>query len=337
MKPPIIAVTGVGAVIGYGVVRSIRNSPLFRSSRVIGLDTDPDSAGFRWCDSRVIPPRIGNEAYIRTLVQICNDQQVDILIPLIEDEFLPVHNAMHQFRACGTTVLIQPRSIVEWFMDKYLTYTTLTRAGIPTPETIPLLPENAGRITDLAGRHGWPLILKPRVGRSSKGVTLVSTRRQLDLYTELFKDQEYVVQEYVGADNREYTCTLFSVPALQEPYCIALERELAYGSTVKAQVIQDHALTDICRQIAAAFPLEGSLNIQMRKKDDIPHVFEINPRYSSTSYIRALCGFNDVEMGIRYFQDGSVLPEPEITNHRVVRYLDEILLPSGGGEYASGS
>jgi carbamoyl-phosphate synthase large subunit len=145
------------------------------------------------------------------------------------------------------------------------------------------------------------------------------------------------VQEYVGADNREYTCTLFSAPAMETPYCIALERELSYGSTIKAQVIRDNSLIDICKRIPAAFPIEGSINVQMRKKKKIPHVFEINPRYSSTSYIRALCGFNDVEMGIEYFHHGRLTPEPEIIDRRVVRYLDEILLPSRGGEHVSGS
>lgn len=336
MTSPTIAVTGVGGVIGYGVIRAICTSPGYRDAKVIGLDSDPDSAGFKWCDSHVILPRINNENYIRTLLRVCQDRHVDIFIPLIEDEFLRIHDTLHEFSAIGTKVLIQPRPIIEWFTDKYLTYHTLRRAGITTPETITLSLENEGRIAELVEQYGWPLILKPRFGRSSKGVTLVSTSRQLELYRELFKEQEYVVQEYVGTDNREYTCTVFSVPAMELPYCIALERELAYGSTIKAQVIHDASIVDICKRIAAAFPIEGSLNVQIRKKEGNPYVFEINPRYSSTSYIRALCGFNDVEMGIEYFMKGNVLPEPEITDQRVVRYLNEIVLPVRGEEHVSG-
>ena len=42
------------------------------------------------------------------------------------------------------------------------------------------------------------------------------------------------------------------------------------------------------------------MNIQLRMKDGIPFIFEINPRFSSTVYIRSIIGFPDLEDWIRH-------------------------------------
>ena len=43
-----VLATGVGAIIGYGVVRSLRKSRF--AVRIIGMDIYPDAAGQQWCD-----------------------------------------------------------------------------------------------------------------------------------------------------------------------------------------------------------------------------------------------------------------------------------------------
>ena len=43
-----ILVTGVGAVIGYGIVRSLRASKF--PVRIVGMDIYADAVGQRWCD-----------------------------------------------------------------------------------------------------------------------------------------------------------------------------------------------------------------------------------------------------------------------------------------------
>ena len=43
-----ILVTGVGAIMGYGILRSLRSTG--RKLNLVGLDIYPDAAGQEWCD-----------------------------------------------------------------------------------------------------------------------------------------------------------------------------------------------------------------------------------------------------------------------------------------------
>ena len=44
-----VLVTGVGAIIGYGAVRSLRKSRT--DVRIVGMDIYPDAVGQVWCDA----------------------------------------------------------------------------------------------------------------------------------------------------------------------------------------------------------------------------------------------------------------------------------------------
>jgi carbamoyl-phosphate synthase large subunit len=58
-------------------------------------------------------------------------------------------------------------------------------------------------------------------------------------------------------------------------------------------------ITDQCRKIAEALESHGPLNIQCRVVDGVVHVFEINPRLSGTTSLRALIGFNEPDLLIQ--------------------------------------
>lgn len=318
-----IAVTGVGAVIGHGVVKSIRHSSDLKNTYIIGIDCNPDSAGFMHCDKHYVGKTVSFPGYIDEILDICKKESVDVFIPLIEEEFLLVDDNIPRFNRIGTRVILQPRRILETFLDKYSTAIALKDAGIPTPETLLFTPESLSAIFDMAERHGFPLFAKPRRGRSSKGQVLINSEQQIVMYMDILKGQPYVIQEFLSEESEEYTCGVFKTPGMSEPYSIALKRKLLNGMTVSAEVVFDDSLSSLCKYVACRFPVDGSLNVQLRKKNGVPYVFEINPRYSSTSYIRAMCGFNDVEMGIHYILNHCTIEKPIIEKLKVIRYWEE--------------
>ncbi|MGE5403303.1 MAG: ATP-grasp domain-containing protein [Candidatus Doudnabacteria bacterium] len=321
-----IATTGVGAVVGYGVIRSIRNSKKLKRSRIIGIDNNPHAVGFFKCDGHYTISRVSSPDYIDSLIDICKKEAVDVLIPNIEDELLPIHDHMRRFTEAGIKVVIQPRQVIEVYGDKYLTSIHLKKLGIATPDTCLFTPSNGEKIAEMVNSFGLPLILKPRYGRSSKGILLAETTKQLNAYMDALEGREYIVQEYLGGGDREYTCAVFKVPSMVEPYTILLKRQLSNGMTISAEVVHDDTLTDLCRDIADKVPIEGSLNVQAMVRDGVPYVFEINTRYSSTTYMRAKCGFNDVQMGIDYFLHGRIDRPPRIKEYRIARFWEEIFI-----------
>jgi carbamoyl-phosphate synthase large subunit len=61
-----------------------------------------------------------------------------------------------------------------------------------------------------------------------------------------------------------------------------------------ATIVNEKVLNDYAIKIAKEFNLNGSINIQSRKVNNSFYIFEINPRFSSTVYIRNHFGFKDV-------------------------------------------
>ena len=60
-------------------------------------------------------------------------------------------------------------------------------------------------------------------------------------------------------------------------------------------------VTKQCAEISKKFGARGPINIQCRLVDGIVSVFEINPRFSGTTSLRALVGYNEPEFFIKKY------------------------------------
>ena len=78
--------------------------------------------------------------------------------------------------------------------------------------------------------------------------------------------------------------------------------------------------------VAEQLDLIGSMNIQLRLTADGPRIFEINPRFSSTVYMRNLIGFSDVIWSVKdTLNEDFTYPEIPL-NTELVRIFDSKIL-----------
>ena len=105
-----------------------------------------------------------------------------------------------------------------------------------------------------------------------------------------------------------------------------MRRELKYGTTFKAEIVENSAITAEVTKICERFKPVGPLNIQLRMdQNNRPVCFELNVRFSGTTPMRAHYGFNDVEAMIKEYVLEQELPEQfEIRKGIVYRYMNEI-------------
>ncbi|MEU9100009.1 biotin carboxylase [Streptomyces sp. NPDC048361] len=64
------------------------------------------------------------------------------------------------------------------FRDKHLMVEAVAAAGVPAPASAAVT--GATEVAAFAAAHGWPVVLKPRIGSSSAGVRLVGGPEELD-------------------------------------------------------------------------------------------------------------------------------------------------------------
>ena len=237
---------------------------------------------------------------------------IDIFFPVTEPEIKIVNR--QKLKLHNVKIIMNNSHILEITMDKLKTAEFLSKEGISTPHTW-------RKIEDALFQY--PLIVKEKFSCGSQGVKIVDGKNELT--NAIKRMQDPIIQEYIGNESEEYTLTVFSDGHVIN--FISFRRKLGFeGMSKFVELVYSDELERIAYKIAKIFKLRGSVNIQMRKQDEIFYVFEINPRISSTIGFRSLLGFNDVAWWIDLVE-GNKIKKYEYPNEKVygVRSVEEKL------------
>ena len=132
-----------------------------------------------------------------------------------------------------------------------------------------------------------------------------------------------IIQELIGNSSCEFTCGAICLDG-DVKEVISLRRELKEGTTSDAYY--DGPLPRIdeyVRKVAGSLKPTGACNFQLRiDQEGTPKLFEINPRHSGTTFMRALFGFNEVEYILKSLI-GESFPEFRLRKGLVKRFYDE--------------
>ena len=286
-----ILVTGCGGDIGLAIGRILQEAKIADS--VIGCDIQEDHAGLVFFDDCFVAERANSPSYMDTLLRLVEEEGIDLVIPASEPELRTL--CANDFFGRRELFLTANEKALEIGFDKYKTAAFLRENGLPHPWT---------EIAADGVPHGFPCILKSRAGCGSKDVRILTEE---DYSKQSLYGADNIFQELIEGDDAEYTCGLFR-SSLGEMRSIILRRRLR-GDVTGCGVVEDHAvIRDLLCTLAEKLDLLGSINVQLRLRDGVPYVFEINPRFSSTVRFRHQMGFSDVLWSIQDCQ-GEALPQ----------------------------
>ena len=317
-----VLITGIGGNIGQGVLKALRASQ--RDFYVVGIDMEPLSAGFSLVDAYYQVPRTIDSEFPRALEAIAQKENLEAIYVCSPTELEFFSSRKDELEQdLGLSVFVNPIDVIRIGSDKLKTAYFLREAGLPFPETVPAT--NREEVERLIAGRGFPLIAKPRFGFSSRNVFLVNSREQIQAAAILVPD--LVVQQYLPDDNSEYTAATLSGADRKVRAVIILRRDLIQGTTYRTELVEDAHLNQQVTRIVEALGAIGPFNLQVRVLDGAVYVFEINPRFSGTSGIRYLYGFNDSEMIFDLLRLGVETPQPRLQPVVVLRYWNEISIP----------
>lgn len=239
--------------------------------RIVAVDLDPSmSAACAMADTAHAVPRVTDPAYVPTLLDICQRENVRLLIPTIDTELVVLADAVAQFEAIGVRVNVASGEFVRIARDKLLTAQHLSQVGIDTPLTRTTLGEGDDVMA-------LPIIIKPRGGSSSAGIRIFrDDARELDGFT---LPDDFIAQELLQGP--EYTVNTFYDDTGTFQAAIPHQRlETRGGEMSKGRTQDVPALTDIARRIGTGLPgVRGVFCFQAMMTDRGPVVFEINARF----------------------------------------------------------
>lgn len=315
-----IGVTGTGSLIGQAIIKSLKLSDLMNRVTLVGMDYFQGTIGSYWMERNylfpdILSPSVTEAEWMAELSQIINKEELDYLFVGVDFE-LPIlaENKAQLLAETGCVVVTSDSEVIRVGNDKYETYKFLVQHDIPAPQTY-LFEDYC------SGEMDFPCIVKPAVGARSRGVSIVNTEQELK--SAAMSISNPIVQELIGDSESEYTCGAICLDGdVRE--VISLRRDLKEGNTSDAYYEgPNDRIDEYVRQVAACLKPMGACNFQLRiDRDGNPKLFEINPRHSGTTFMRALFGFNEVEYILKSLMGESV-PELQLRPGLVKRFFDE--------------
>jgi len=261
-------------------------------SMLYGADFDRTCPASFFLDGLFEVPFKIDDAYITRLLEICINNKIDLLIPLIDPELLPLAKAKEHFSKVGTTVMISDEEMIEISRDKFKTFERMNQIGIPSPKTI------VGN--DLASDSiSYPIILKPRNGSSSKGIFVINDKNQLPS-PNIYNNEDYIVQEVI----KGYEVTV-DILCDGNGRCIeGVQRKrlkVRGGEVERAVTIKEKTLHLLVERLVEELRPFGVINAQFmfdeRRKSYM--LMEINPRFGGGYPLAYYAGANYPKMLIR--------------------------------------
>ncbi|MEI8344923.1 MAG: ATP-grasp domain-containing protein [Candidatus Omnitrophota bacterium] len=315
-----VMVTGVGAIIGYGLLRSLRAAR--PEVRLVGTDIYSDAVGRAWCDIFEQAPLTASPNYLHWLREVVARHQVNLLIPGIEQDVHRLSDDRDKLNPCQCKFVLNSARLVDLSRDKWAMHQELLAMG----DSSKIPSYLAGDFETLVSRLGLPFILKPRRSYASKGLLRIERKEAFEPHAGRLGEY-FMAQPIVGTDDEEYTVAVFGNGQGGVSASITLQRRLAPdGSTVKAWVKQLMSLDETVCRLCAHFQPVGPTNLQFRRHDGDWKLLEINPRVSSTTSIRSAFGYNEAIMSLDFFLNGKLPSQPKIQGGFAVRFIEDYII-----------
>lgn len=335
MKRVMIAGVG-GASLGTELLKAL---VLAGRYRVFGCDISPIAYGLHHSAfDRTF--RVVRTDYVRSVIDACMDAGATYLIPGGEQPMVLLGTAVKQLEEAGITLVGNDPAVIKVCSDKAATFRQLSDCGVGIPKTT--LAHGAESIQEV----GLPCVIKPATGTGgSSQVFFAADVDEAQVYAGYIvrTGATPIAQEYVPDDEGEFTVGVLSYPDGSVGGAIALRRSLdtklsvmtrGRGGVISSGYSQGYIadfseICEQCEEIAKKLGSKGPLNIQGRLSKGRLVPFEINPRFSASTYLRAMAGVNEVDMYLQYLITGVKPRRGVIREGWYLRSLTEQYVPPG--------
>lgn len=322
--------TACGAQFITGLVECLKDNGE-RKIRLIGTDMHDDKTLYPLFDKLYVVPAATSDNYVDVLYDICVKEKVDVILPFMSAELIPLIDRKNDFEKIGVKVSVSDRDSVLIANNKLRFYEFLKEQGISVPRFHPV--RTADELKPACEAVGYPecaVCVKATELSGSRGIRIIDPA--LSKYDILFKQKPnsfFTTFDDLEATLREKD-TMPEMMAMEylpgEEGSVDLIADngrilyMAYreSNVNLASIPQEATLTyneeayEIARTVIGALKLNGNADLDFKyDKDGHPVLMEVNPRIAATMQIFKEGGLNLPYLRIKQLL-GEELPEVEI-------------------------
>ncbi|MBB3110566.1 carbamoyl-phosphate synthase large subunit [Paenibacillus phyllosphaerae] len=256
------------------------------NNAIIAGDCSETAPTLYFSDKSCLLPKIDDPDYIESIISICLQEEVALIVPTIDtDLLLLAENKEYIEERTAARVLVSDTRVITICRDKIKTQRFMEENGFGVPAMYTEEQVIGGNLT-------FPLFIKPKSGSSSVNAFKVNNYNELVMYQSII--QQPIIQDFV--DGQEYTVDVFLdfestiitvVPRLR---IATRSGEILKGKIVKDQEIMD----DVTRLMNLLKPV-GHITVQLMKTSKGVKYIEINPRFGGGAPMSIQCGADSCE------------------------------------------
>lgn len=327
-----ILITSIGSLVGQNILDALekRRDKIY----IVGINSIASNPRNFRCDKVYHTPEFSDlQKFEDTFLRILQHENPDLIIPSRDEDVISLSRFKEKFPEYADSIPVGKLKITSILFDKLESYQFAKKNQIPFAETFYYSDrQDLESLTSFVNKFDYPLIIKPRAGSGSRGVSYIINDDQLNV---AIQTGNFIIQEYLGSkkDFIKYEEKLktgiplyFDVPdekmhvgqviisplgKMSKIFCSILE--LVRGYPVYVEYVYNKEIEEIVKRSAEAiFEMDGYgvLNVQLKKdKKGSWKIFEFNLRFTAATSARYLLGFD--EIGIL---SGFLNPELKLTN-----------------------
>lgn len=291
------------------------------NSKIVTADLSNTAPAIYFGDKNYIIPRIGSDKYILTIIDICNKEDVKLIVPTIDTELLILAENKNLIEdKTKAKVLVSDEKVIKICRDKINTNRFFEENGFGVPKKIS---QEELCIKELK----FPLFIKPLNGSSSINAFKVNNLKELSFFNEYIENP--IIQKFIEGD--EYTIDVF-LDFEANPITIVPRKRLATrgGEVSKGLVVKDKELIEEIKKVIQKLKPIGHITIQCMKTKDGIKFIEINPRFGGGAPISIKVGANS-PLNLYKLLKGEILDynEDYKDNILALRFDEAIFLDEG--------
>ncbi|RGL02852.1 ATP-grasp domain-containing protein [Prevotella disiens] len=260
------------------------------SGKIIATDMQLSAPALTSADIKIQVPAVYEERYIPSLLKICKDYEIKLLISLNDLELPILSREKEKFESIGVKVVVSSPEVIDICFDKYKTAQWVESLGLKVPQTY--INYNQAIKAIHKGYLKFPLIVKPRWGSGSIGIEIVEDEEELEMVYYL--DKKKVMKSILATASKGEDYLLIQEMIVGKEYGIdiindfkgiyrgvSVKQKLAMraGETDKAITINNTIIKNIGKTIGTALKHIGNLDCDILERDGEYYVLELNPRF----------------------------------------------------------
>lgn len=323
MKDITVLLTACGVQFIPGLVNCLRENGE-RKIKLIGTDMNDDKTLYPLFDKFYVVPSVKNNQYVDSLLEICEKEKVDVVLPFMSAELLPLIDRIGDFEKIGVKVSVSDKKSIEITNNKLKFYEFLKENGLKVPKFASV--KTADDLLPACKAVGYPekaVCVKATELSGSRGIRIIdATKSRYDILFGQKPNSFYTTFDELQETLRERE----TMPEMMAMECLPGEEGsvdliadngkilyMAYrqSNVNLASIPQEATLAyneeayEIATAVIAKLGLTGNADLDFKYDENgHPVLMEINPRIAATMQI-----FKEGGMNLPYLRIKQLLGE----------------------------